>query len=84
MPVIIGHTVAPYAGAWIETVAGAVKAAEQAIVAPYAGAWIETRHTENNPCILLLSLPTRERGLKLGGTLPAIRLSGRSLRGSVD
>ena len=34
-------TVAPYAGAWIETVPSAYT--EQVlIVAPYAGAWIET------------------------------------------
>ena len=33
--------VAPYAGAWIETLFGWFRAAVQ-LVAPYAGAWIET------------------------------------------
>jgi len=54
--------VAPYAGAWIETVNSKV-ALKVLLVAPYAGAWIETRESLNyqRPT---RSLPTRERGLK--------------------
>ena len=56
-------TVAPYAGAWIETIY------LQALfdlwsVAPYAGAWIET-FSNSRPANFITSLPTRERGLKL-------------------
>ena len=36
------HTVAPHAGAWIET-AHNKRAAFQNYVAPHAGAWIETK-----------------------------------------
>ena len=56
------HTVAPYAGAWIETPLHKNKG-DRLYVAPYAGAWIETSKR-----IYVLphfeSLPTRERGLK--------------------
>ena len=53
-------------------------------VAPYAGAWIETN--ENYAAHKdLMSLPTRERGLKLYLTDQAAdHIGGRSLRGSVD
>ena len=37
------HPVAPCAGAWIETIWGAIPATKDT-VAPCAGAWIETRH----------------------------------------
>ena len=55
--------VAPYAGAWIETTTNA-SVSTNASVAPYAGAWIETLF---GSLIALdeVSLPTRERGLKL-------------------
>ena len=56
--------VAPFAGAWIEIVSsGSGKFAE--VVAPFAGAWIEIcqRHNISSG---LLSLPSRERGLKSG------------------
>ena len=74
--------VAPYAGAWIETeIHSAGASAEH--VAPYAGAWIETWF-----CRFLLasymSLPTRERGLKLTCKHINKITYGRSLRGSVD
>ena len=56
--------VAPYAGAWIE-IAGIRIRVRNTGVAPYAGAWIEIKKTQiiNSP---FWSLPTRERGLKLG------------------
>ncbi len=55
--------VAPRAGAWIETFNGA-SARYDAAVAPRAGAWIET---EQNGYVFkaCMSLPVRERGLKL-------------------
>ena len=56
-------TVAPFAGAWIETRITA-PFMEEDLVAPFAGAWIETpavnRQSTGNK-----SLPSRERGLKL-------------------
>ena len=54
--------VAPFAGAWIET-DRIRKLRILSIVAPFAGAWIETNEyglTGSD----LLSLPSRERGLK--------------------
>ena len=39
-------------------------APEQTIVAPFAGAWIEILIRTNKP-LILASLPSRERGLKL-------------------
>ena len=55
--------VAPPAGAWIETLR-VFPIAFHSRVAPPAGAWIETlqRTGTNSP---KLSLPPRERGLKL-------------------
>ena len=56
--------VAPHAGAWIETFKPN-QHSHTVKVAPHAGAWIETLDIfagpTNSP-----SLPTRERGLKLG------------------
>ena len=54
--------VAPYAGAWIEIVV-ILSFMRFKIVAPYAGAWIEISQSNfgRKP---LMSLPTRERGLK--------------------
>ena len=60
---VLHEQVAPRAGAWIETFARCPKNILRT-VAPRAGAWIET-----GGCWLLvtalLSLPVRERGLKL-------------------
>ena len=55
--------VAPYAGAWIEIETGSPSLSYPMNVAPYAGAWIEisTLDTLSNG---VMSLPTRERGLK--------------------
>ena len=55
--------VAPLAGAWIETADYADKT-NYDIVAPLAGAWIET-HCFCISTASCMSLPSRERGLKL-------------------
>ena len=55
--------VAPYVGAWIETVIKKNHNDRQ-IVAPYVGAWIETDLLEALACYPL-SHPTWVRGLKL-------------------
>ena len=83
--------VAPYAGAWIETLLPATVDSfrHHAMVAPYAGAWIETQLLHlavNSEGSIGRSPPTRGRGLKL--PVPArlsIRTSNcRPLRGGVD
>ena len=56
---------------------------DNGIVAPFAGAWIETS-TKVFKDVFLLSLPSRERGLKLLYNLLEDNLLRRSLRGSVD
>ena len=56
--------VAPHAGAWIET--EPMKFLETLVlVAPHAGAWIETFRATHPFSAMWMSLPTRERGLKL-------------------
>ena len=55
-------TVAPYAGAWIETSFTTYWDLRKK-VAPYAGAWIETSEASDG-MPRSQSLPTRERGLK--------------------
>ena len=55
--------VAPYAGAWIETVVGSLVVVV-VVVAPYAGAWIETQRASSRR-LPFASPPTRGRGLKL-------------------
>ena len=55
--------VAPHAGAWIETLL-ITSLLLPPLVAPHAGAWIETSRNYMR-LMKLLSLPTRERGLKL-------------------
>ena len=55
--------VAPYVGAWIETLLWLFVDAEE-IVAPYVGAWIETMQDITLPPYLR-SHPTWVRGLKL-------------------
>ena len=52
-------------------------------VAPYAGAWIEIFY-KNGFDYIGLSLPTRERGLKLRESWNGWNIDSRSLRGSVD
>ncbi len=55
-------SVAPRAGAWIET-CRYLKSARRVRVAPRAGAWIETSHQAQLPRICP-SRPARARGLK--------------------
>ena len=74
--------VAPLAGAWIE-ITSANTLASLPTVAPLAGAWIEIDRILPG-LSLLVSLPSRERGLKLPVYCPFGVLSGRSPRGSVD
>ena len=52
-------------------------------VAPFAGAWIEMS-IEQAGLSEILSLPSRERGLKLAVKNVSRETKGRSLRGSVD
>ena len=55
--------VAPHVGAWIETLrVGQLQTCIH--VAPHAGAWIETLTRAAEDSRLIVSLPTRERGLK--------------------
>ena len=56
--------VAPLAGAWIEIIDGGKIPRTTNAVAPLAGAWIEIILSDVNACMLLMSLPSRERGLK--------------------
>jgi len=57
-------TVAPYAGAWIERL-HTVLFPLSVTVAPYAGAWIESLTYLIKHPARMMSLPTRERGLKV-------------------
>ena len=54
------------------------------VVAPFAGAWIEIIFYAMDIMRMILSLPSRERGLKWNHSLFILCDSGRSLRGSVD
>ena len=58
------ETVAPHAGAWIETKNQPYEAPFFE-VAPHAGAWIETIVCTLITILPLMSHPTRVRGLKL-------------------
>ena len=55
--------VAPFAGAWIEILNSLVKFGSLP-VAPFAGAWIEISDIFLILSALVVSLPSRERGLK--------------------
>ncbi len=74
--------VAPLAGAWIEILRKARKTNRRR-VAPLAGAWIEIQYLDLK-LFLPLSLPSRERGLKLIMVIILFCLIRRSPRGSVD
>ena len=76
-------TVAPYAGAWIETIADSPPR-EVEVVAPYAGAWIETLRTRTTMAESDASPPTRGRGLKPVVQGGAAVHESRPLRGGVD
>ena len=57
--------VAPFTGAWIETTSHTAKL-YRCTVAPFTGAWIETQTLYQGQRVYLsVSLPSRERGLKL-------------------
>ncbi len=53
------------------------------VVAPFTGAWIETGHSRRRPT-RRRSLPSRERGSKLGDCCQPQGVGRRSLHGSVD
>ena len=55
--------VAPFTGAWIEMIPAMGSLSVQ-LVAPFTGAWIEIRPADGL-CRKNMSLPSRERGLKL-------------------
>ena len=75
-------TVAPLAGAWIEI--EMVDDFDVDIeVAPLAGAWIEIM-ARTRPSQSMLSLPSRERGLKYFHIGSPFFNKCRSPRGSVD
>ena len=75
-------TVAPHAGAWIETF-DSVEWTGDKPVAPHAGAWIETQYDRLNK-IRLMSRPMRARGLKHLLTHHGISVSCRAPCGRVD
>ena len=56
--------VAPFAGAWIEIKNTMGFEEVRVIVAPFAGAWIEIVINRIFKYAVLMSLPSRERGLK--------------------
>ncbi len=70
-------TVAPLAGAWIE-IAPSRTCRRTASVAPLAGAWIEIQRMDHWTPSAVLSLPSRERGLKYVEA-DGLRIKGMSL-----
>ena len=78
----MGSYVAPLAGAWIE-IATPLGGVDLDQVAPLAGAWIEMQDVYTAERTML-SLPSRERGLKLKTAFVVRSRRGRSPRGSVD
>ena len=56
-------SVAPYTGAWIETIRSC-RISATSLVAPYTGAWIETPYLKVSRTGRPRSHPTRVRGLK--------------------
>ena len=75
--------VAPLAGAWIEICVSSCITFLNS-VAPLAGAWIEIESIRMTKGLTLLSLPSRERGLKFHDILNIHSTRCRSPRGSVD
>ena len=65
--VVLSHSVAPHAEAWIE-ISNVHLCLLRKYVAPHAGAWIEIYNDAQVTAKSMLSLPTRERGLKSSGT----------------
>ena len=75
-------TVAPLAGAWIE-ITKITNTLTDKRVAPLAGAWIEIFAYLAFSC-KVMSLPSREHGLKFLLQQVFLRLLRRSPRGGVD
>ena len=75
--------VAPYVGAWIETICVLLNFIVM-LVAPYVGAWIETTSAANFSNSLGLSHPTWVRGLKHETFIYQSLSLSRTLRGCVD
>ena len=76
-------SVAPHAGAWIETYNFPDKLVFRE-VAPHAGAWIETSRTELMEYLKGGSHPMRVRGLKRPGKVVQKGCGGRTPCGCVD
>ena len=76
-------TVAPLAGAWIETTDTDVLLLTD-VVAPLAGAWIETFYLRDVLNPILWSPPSRGRGLKQHVKWISILMLCRPPRGGVD
>ena len=74
--------VAPYVGAWIETIKTSLQRLSFS-VAPYVGAWIETV-TSSTGATCSASHPTWVRGLKQELEPGAMPAWCRTLRGCVD
>ena len=78
------HTVAPLAGAWIETSINALSDAAT-VVAPLAGAWIETYRAERKRAeIRVAPLAGAWIETRHGTVHGRLRASGRAPRGRVD
>ena len=76
-------SVAPYAGAWIET-DRSITDIYTDNVAPYAGAWIETLHLGSGHSISLVA-PYAGAWIETGGSVSIAGGSiGRALRRRVD
>ena len=74
--------VTPYAGVWIE-ISKVMLPLWSCRVTPYAGVWIEIVRISSS-YDTLMSLPTRECGLKSAFSDVIATYVGHSLRGSVD
>ena len=76
--------VAPFTGAWIETIEDAARAHGRR-VAPFTGAWIETYPISDMLRELRSSRPSRARGLKHAGSARSrVASECRALHGRVD
>ena len=62
MAFIVGKTVVPHEGTWIEIMYGGRRKCNVAVV-PHEGTWIEIQNLTRTE-IEKMSFPTRERGLK--------------------
>ena len=76
-------SVAPHAGAWIETISAA-RQCGGGLVAPHAGAWIETSPSMSRVSRIGSSPPMRGRGSKLSTIVVFPESMGRPPCGGVD